>query len=538
MLTLRNAFTSIARSKGRNLLIGLIVTVIAGAACVALAIRNSADAAASAALSGVTIQGSIGRDTQKIMASLTPAGSTDRPDMTAMRDLMEQYPDLTLDQLQGYAASDHVADFLYSASLTLDTTGEVEPYSSESTETSNEEGDDQGESSGPGGFGGPMRTQGTIGIQGGTMGDLTVVAYSAENAMTGFLNGTQKISAGSMIDLTQADNNCLVSGQFALYNGLSAGDELILANPNATDETYTCQVVGLYDTADTTSGQNLPGGITALSPANQVLVSYPTLTAWAESSASVATTTTNDWGQEQSTALTPQTSASYLFLDPTAYEAFDAELRASGLSDYYTLTSPDLTAYESATTPLENLSGFATTLLWIILGVGAVVLVAISFFNVRERKYEVGVYTAIGLPKPQVALQFATEVLAVTLAGVVLGLGLGAVAAVPVADNLLSSQVAQAEAEADTQNQNFGRTGGAFPDGGGFSGVGRLTNLPGGVLGRNTGVDYIDQIDATVNLAVAGQLGAIGLGLAVLASLTGVVLVMRYEPLTILANRA
>ena len=62
--------------------------------------------------------------------------------------------------------------------------------------------------------------------------------------------------------------------------------------------------------------------------------------------------------------------------------------------------------HEYSLVPLNNLSKFALTLLIVVLAVGGVVLVAITLLNVRERKYEIGVLTAIGVNKVKVAAQF------------------------------------------------------------------------------------------------------------------------------------
>ena len=43
MYIIKNAFVSISRNKGRNILIGIIITVIAYACTIALAIRNTAN---------------------------------------------------------------------------------------------------------------------------------------------------------------------------------------------------------------------------------------------------------------------------------------------------------------------------------------------------------------------------------------------------------------------------------------------------------------------------------------------------------------
>lgn len=58
--------------------------------------------------------------------------------------------------------------------------------------------------------------------------------------------------------------------------------------------------------------------------------------------------------------------------------------------------------HESSLVPLNSLSKFAVTLL-------IVVLVVITLLNVRERKYEIGVLTAIGVNKVKVAAQFGRD---------------------------------------------------------------------------------------------------------------------------------
>ena len=59
MYILKNALKSISRSKGRNVLIGIIVLVISVAACIGLSIQNAAEDAREATLEGITITAQI-----------------------------------------------------------------------------------------------------------------------------------------------------------------------------------------------------------------------------------------------------------------------------------------------------------------------------------------------------------------------------------------------------------------------------------------------------------------------------------------------
>lgn len=546
---------AITRSIGRSALIVLIVAVIAGASSVALAIRHAASEAETTGLGQLTITGTIQLDRAQLIQGAqtapTPGASAD-PGTTRgnLQSILAQYPDLTLDQLQTYADSSYVQDFRYSASISADASGDVSPVTTDSGTTQTDPGTtqtdpsatpaDPGSSPSPSASAGTTRGGGFGGFAGGptsfngrSLGDLTITGYGSESAMTGFTSGTQQISDGAMIDLTQADNSCLVSDEFAAFNSLSVGDQITIANPAAEDETYTLTIAGIYHSNDTTAsataGRNVPVFSTSQDPANQIVVSYPTVESIAQQSANTATTTTDSQGNTISTAISASLSSTYVFANPADYDSFSSQIRSKGLDPAYALTSTDLDSYQASLVPLQNLASFAQTLLWIVLGVGAVVLVTIAVFSIRERKYEVGVLTAIGVSKPKVALQFVVEMFIVTIIGLIIGLGAGAAASVPVSNNLLSSQVAQQQAQTQVVDQSFGR--------GPAGGAGTAATGAGGRGAFGRTVNYISEINATVDWSVAAQLAGIGLGLAVIASAAGVIFVMRYEPLTILANR-
>ncbi|MDR2896693.1 MAG: ABC transporter permease [Propionibacteriaceae bacterium] len=563
VLVIINAVKAITRSKGRNILIMLIVAVIAAASTIALSIQRAAERAETEGRANLQITATIGLDRQSLFESASGDSSDDTEssdaaesdpgaNMDSIRQAMEQYPDLSLDQLQGYADSAYVKDFLYSSTLSLDTAEGLEAVSDDTDSSSSDDSSedstddssadsgstDAGATAGEGDRQGPtFGSSGPMMFGGRSMGDVSLIGYGSEAAMTDFVAGDAALTDGSMIDLTAADNACLVSSEFASFNSLAVGDAITLTNPAATEETYTLTIAGIYEndsaSSTTTSG---PGGqifSTSQDAANQIIASYPSVAAISDNSTAVATETTDSNGDTVSTALSASTSASYVLASPDDYSAFQAELTANGLDSHYQLSSSDLDNYEASLVPLQNLSSFAQTLLWIILGVGAVILVTIAIFAIRERKYEVGVLTAIGVSKPKVALQFVAEMLIVTVAGLIVGLGIGAIASPPIANQLLSAQVSAQESQTASVEQNFGRGGGPVSVAGGASGNGpTFANF------GDQAVDYISSINASIDWAVVGQLAAIGIGLAILASLAGVIFVLRYEPLTILSNRS
>lgn len=527
----RNAFKSIVRAKGRNILIAIIVFVIAIASCISLSIKNAAKSAQTAAIESIVITANISTNREKLMDGVVTRGSSGEPDREKMQEMQEQmrkYGDLELTELEKYADSEYVKEFYYSNSLSLNASDDLEAYGAEDSSSSDSSGTTANEFGGN--FDGGIRGGGSFVIGGMSMGDFTVTGYSSESAMTDFISGSSKITDGEMFDLTSDEKTCLVSNELAVYNALALGDSITLENPNAEDETYTFKIVGIYTNTNSQSS-NMPRFGTAMDPANLICVSSKALEAVITNSENVATTETDDNGNESSSAMSGSLTGTYSFSSEADYEAFKTQVTEKGLSEYYAVNSPDADSYEASIKPLESLSSTATKLLIIVFVIGAVILIVLNLFNIRERKYEVGVLTAIGIKKRKVALQFVTELLAVTLVAILLGAAVGAVASVPVANSMLESQVAAQEAQASSQEQNFGR--------------GPVTSIGGGpvgavnsIMGSGTqNVTYLDEINATANLTVVLQLIALGLCLTILSSFVAVVFVLRYEPLKILANR-
>ena len=132
MYIIKNAIRSITRSKGRNILIGLIALVIAVSACVALSIREAASKAREDTLSLMNITAQISLDRQSMMQSARPeeGGEFDRD---AMRELLQGGQSLSLEEYDKYAAAKSVSSTYYTLSATLDASEDIEPIDTQGT---------------------------------------------------------------------------------------------------------------------------------------------------------------------------------------------------------------------------------------------------------------------------------------------------------------------------------------------------------------------------------------------------------------------
>jgi ABC-type transport system, involved in lipoprotein release, permease component len=493
MYIVKNAWKSIARSKGRNILIGIIVLVIATSSVVALAIRSSANEVVRQQKAAFNITATIGVDRSAIISK--SSGSTD------MRTIMSSIPALTLTQLKSYADSAYVTGLAYQISLSLD--------SSDITAASNSSASSGSASNSRGGnFGGEY------GGQQQNQGDFRLIGYSSTSAMSEFESGAYKISSGAMFGDSDTGDDCVITDELAKANSLKVGSTITLVNPSDSAQSAAFKVVGIYTDTSSSDGSQMNFFSNA---ANQIITNYTAANKIVTASAA-----------NSSTKLTSSLSSTFTLKDAASFDKFKAELKAKGLNQYYTATS-NLDSFDQSVEPLTNLSNFATIFLILVLLIGGIILIVLNMFNIRERKYEVGVLRAIGMKKGKVALQFIVELFIVTFIFLSIGTVAGSAASVPVANSMLQTQISSVQSQQSQVAANFGNRGGS-----GQSGNARGLS---GSFGLSGNVSYIRQINAVINGSVILQIIGIGILLTILSSLISMIFISRYEPLKILSSR-
>ena len=547
MYIIKNAFKCIGRSRGRNILIGVIVFVIAVSACIGLSIRQAAESAKSDTLEGLTVTATISFDRQKAMNDIIQNAENDnssensgRPsfDRDKFSDFMGESSSLTLDEYKKYAEAKSVKDFYYSISTSFNGNDDFLPVSNDSSSDDEDTSSETESNRGPGGFFQPpedMRNQ-----MMGAQSDFTVVGYSSEEAMTSFIDGTATIVDGSVFTEGTSAAECIISQELANYNSIAVDDTITLENPNNEDESYEFTVVGIYTDSSSNESSFSIMGATSTDPANSIYTSYAALQTILDASGENSETVTDDTtGREFSTEIKSTLSATYVLSDVDSYNKFTEEVRELGLDESYNVTSSDISSYESSLVPLETLSKLAGYFLIVVLLIGAVILIVLNIFNIRERKYEIGVLTAMGMKKFKVALQFLTEIFVVTIVAVIVGVGVGGVSSVPVTNALLENQVAAESNQFNKIEENFGRPGNMIPNGNMVpNDMPQAQNgRPGNFFDENEVTDYINEIDEAMNLTVVFQMLGIAVLLTIVSGAVSMLFIMRYDPLRILANR-
>lgn len=350
-----------------------------------------------------------------------------------------------------------------------------------------------------------------------SQGDFRITGYGSTETITNFVNGTYKITSGSMFSDSDTANDAVISDELAQANNLTVGSKFTLTNPNDSTQADEFTVTGIY--TDTSSSDGSQMNLFSNS-ANQIITNYTAL------NNIVTASQAND-----DTKLNSQLTSSFSLKSADDVDAFKAELTAKGLNSDYTV-STNLNSFTQSVTPLNNLSHFATIFLVLVLVIGAIVLVVLNIINIRERKYEVGVLRAIGMKKGKVALQFIAELFMVTFLALGVGAGVGAAASVPTANYMLQNEISSLQSQQSQVQQNFGRSGSGFSAGQAGGGRGGI----GGFFGTSQNANYITQINAVINGQVLGEIAGIGILLVLLSSGMSLVFISRYEPLKILSS--
>jgi putative ABC transport system permease protein len=306
-------------------------------------------------------------------------------------------------------------------------------------------------------------------------------------------------------------NECIISDELAALNGLSVGDVIYLESAFQIGKNITLEIVGIYsqevdEMAAWQQGvwEMMGFSLPMMIENNAIYTTFSTIEAV---------------GWENADGLSMQLE--YYLRNPDDLARFEAEVRAKGLPDVFGVTI-NQAALDRVTGPLSSMRSAAMTFTIVILILGAIVLILLSYLAIRERKYEVGVLRAMGMERSKIAFGMILESIIITALCLVIGLSAGSMISQPMADRLLSVEVESAIEDA----QNSGLGGRALIAGGEIQ-----TDDPA------SGYRPISDIEVNIGIDVIMQIFIIALALAAVSSVIGIMRITRYEPLKILRER-
>ncbi|MCL2187990.1 MAG: FtsX-like permease family protein [Defluviitaleaceae bacterium] len=494
MFLIQNALANLRRNLGRNLLLGVIIFAIIATTAVTLIINNTANGIIEDYKFRFGSRVNIVPDTARIMdnvlgslGGMLGGGGFDRsamnPRVTAQQSIaFAQLPYVHSYEMSAFQPA--FAPLLY----TVDGDADIEIG-----------GGGMGAMLGGGRGGNPLGVLPEINME--TLPNLRLYGNSWED----FDAGLRELVAGTF---PAVYGDVMISMELAELNGLSVGDVLPLYTVSSAGQTpREFAITGIF--FDMTP-ENATGGFVRasfLNRRNEVLTTLDTVITHAgEAEAGINVT------------------ALYYLHDPSYLPYFETAARNLGLDDLLLVTTNEA-EYLAIVEPVLGLRNVTQTFMVIVLVLGGIVLVVLASISVRERKYEIGVLRAMGMKKKQLAFGLMTEMFAMTVVCLMLGLTAGSLAAQPISDRLLAAQLESIIPEE------------AAPEAGGIAGM-----LGGGRFGQMFGGNTIDaqplsELDVSLGLQSILQIIAISLLLAALAGLVSIIRITKYEPMKILMER-
>ena len=516
MYILKNAFKSINRNKGRNILIGIIIIVISCASTIALAIRSSANVVVESYKKNNPLIASFGLNRDKIMELYK--GGTDSRESNI--EAFNNVPSITLDEILNYGDSKYLNSYYYTYQISLNSdTLNKATDSIEKEVTKTETKTTTSGNSGMMGRGGFFNRNTTTVITKSKeifqnakkqTGDFSLIGYNSFDGMEDFITGNYSIVSGSLFtDFTKYE--CVINKELATLNEIEVNDTISLKN-STNNKAYQFTVTGIYEeNSDSNSRESMYSN-----SVNNIITS-----------SEIVKNIMND-----DSTITFSIEPSFLLKDENSIIDFTNEVQEKGLNEYYQVTT-NLDDIQEKTNSINNVKTFATTFLIITLIIGGIVLFVINMINIRERKYEIGVLRTIGMKKSLVISKFSLELLIVSIFSLSIGLIGGSLLSVNTANYLLQNEINSSNEKMNDINKNFGM-------------MNKKEEFDENVLTPSvytsnymvSGVSKVNTINAVVNFNIILEMLGIGLLLTLISSLSAMISISRFSPLTILKERS
>lgn len=242
----------------------------------------------------------------------------------------------------------------------------------------------------------------------------TLVGYTDLSIVEDFADNANKLKSGCF---PEHDNECIVSSKYAEHNKLKIGDTISVSGPSKSDtKTILLTITGIYD------AHRLETSAVSLGD----LYGY--------------VYTTFDTLKNSGFHYIWMGTAVYQLGGPADAELFEKELYEKGLSKYRILSySNSADEYTKNTEPLKNISRIAEIFTLSVSVIGAAVLLLISFINMRERKYEIGVLRSMGMKKSGIARGMIYEICVIMSISFAAGILAGGILIKPIASVLLDN---------------------------------------------------------------------------------------------------
>lgn len=343
-----------------------------------------------------------------------------------------------------------------------------------------------------------------------------VTGFSSDAVMSDFIKGKKTIAYGKVFDTSSDSFECVISIELAKKNGIRVGDMITLCGGNKNLKSYTIEVIGIYTDSEFEKAKHVyytppstgvleagtyrePDAMTI--SLEDIYMSFPAVM-------KIVT----DINSSEPNPVFAHLKLRMAFQTPNEMNLMYRSIIKNDYSLRKSFDSEDTQEYFDRLTVVRRTTTFALAAFAIEIAVAIFFLFMFNIYNMKERKYEIGVLTSMGMSKGKIALQFFLEIIIVVLSATIIGSVLGTVTARPISDYLTRISVENFADQETTLIENFG---------------------------RNVDISYINEkrdldVNASVNLVALLQLWG-SFVLIVIISTSGTInVILCFEPLSVL----
>ncbi|WP_148551540.1 ABC transporter permease [Paraclostridium bifermentans] len=427
MYIFKNALKNLARNKGRNILLGVIMIAILSCVAISVVINTTSGEIIKDYKNRFGSEVFIQPDLEKMMEKAQKDGRESIESISPKYDLLEKL-----------SKSEYLKETIFIASY-----GGYSDKLKSLDQDEYEKNNKNSSNTGVAVAGGKEKSENA------KESNLTINGGLNSAGLEEFKKGDRKVTDGNM---PKKDGEAIVSEDFAKLNNLKVGDTFKVQNPDNPDkyDPLELTISGIY--YDGTESQDYGFKHPMMNRKNEIITTFDTLKAY-------KVKTDNDLIVE----------AKFFLKDPDLLSEFNEEAHKLGLNNLYDV-STDSQSYDEIVKPVEGLQKVANIFMILVLCFGGSILILISILGIRERKYEIGVLRAMGMKKGKVALGLIFETLSTIAISLVVGLSIASLSAQSISNVLLKSQI-EAQNQSASEGMMFRMGGGAAPN------VDPITNL-------------------------------------------------------------
>lgn len=330
--------------------------------------------------------------------------------------------------------------------------------------------------------------------------DITLIGYNSDMSARHFLFSDNVLMSGQMPNLSSDAKECIITDMLSMQNDLQVGDTISM---QSDDKVQQLTITGLYKGNEANQ--------------NDIITSFDTFKSLIE-----ITDHTN-------------VDAVFVFNNPNYIEPFEKYVTQNNTDETeYRVLFSGIQKLREYFSPIQSTRTFAILSFALSLIVGGIILIVLSIFNIHDRKYEVGVLSAMGMPKSKIMGQFVAEMFTITSICIIIGIAISVPVSIITSRSMLSPtmhtnlpfslRIDMGLQDRDTHEMKIGYVPDEDSDA-------RLMAV------MNTESKTIDKVKAVINGETILKITCVGLLLTIISSLASIIFIVRFKPLQILTKR-